>query len=541
MVATVLERIGPQRKELGRPALPRLVARRTKRYARRVAWVVFKGAPRPVGVGGLVGMRATYGQAARAFLCAPVLGLGSALSAVFCVTAAQSLAAAWPITYPEGAQLAGLLRVRDGAPLYQDFRQFPWVITPYPPLLYVLGGLMSRGLDLGVLETMIAARGITFAASLAAAGLIYGLARVQGCGRIAALAGALLFLPLPMLDGWGFTIRPDVLGVALSLLALLLALRMPARIWVAAAIAALAFFAKQTMVVAPVAIICWLLFQKRIGTAVRFGAIWVALLAAGLAGLHLATGGLHELNVIISHLNPVNGLDSAVAAFLELPRIGWLPVSLAVGAIALGAVRQRRLGLVGWSWLLSLAFALWTLRGRGADVNYLIEPAALACVLAAGAIDATWRTTERGSRAGWLAAALLAVATAVWSASTWQYWRDAGGLTADRQLPLAEIAAAERVLAEEPTMVLLAGRPLVFSDPLQFSQMASAGRFDPAEVVQRVRRHEFDLIVLRGDARRTRYINGQPKWPEPIRRAIADYYTPAGRSDLFWLYVPARR
>jgi hypothetical protein len=90
-------------------------------------------------------------------------------------------------------------------------------------------------------------------------------------------------------------------------------------------------------------------------------------------------------------------------------------------------------------------------------------------------------------------------------------------------------------------MVLLAGKPLLVSDPFNLSQLQTAGRFDPAGLVGRIRGHEYDLVVLRGDARQTRYINGQPKWPEPVRRAIADYYRLSKRVDIYWLYVPDTR
>ena len=59
------------------------------------------------------------------------------MGALFCVTALASIGVAWPITHPEGATIAGILRVRDGEPLYLDYRQFPYITTAYPPLVYL--------------------------------------------------------------------------------------------------------------------------------------------------------------------------------------------------------------------------------------------------------------------------------------------------------------------------------------------------------------------------------------------------------------------
>ena len=77
-----------------------------------------------------------------------VLVVGLGLSALFCLAAVRALGLAWPVTHPEGATIAAVLRVRDGEPLYQDFRQPPYLVTPYPPLQPLLVGLSARLLGL---------------------------------------------------------------------------------------------------------------------------------------------------------------------------------------------------------------------------------------------------------------------------------------------------------------------------------------------------------------------------------------------------------
>src|SRR5690554_2143710 len=78
---------------------------------------------------------------------------GLALSTQFVLAAVRSVGLAWPITHPEGATIAAMLRVRDGEALYQQFQQWPYLITPYPPVQPVVAGLLSRALGLSVLET----------------------------------------------------------------------------------------------------------------------------------------------------------------------------------------------------------------------------------------------------------------------------------------------------------------------------------------------------------------------------------------------------
>ena len=109
-----------------------------------------------------------------------------------------------------------------------------------------------------------------------------------------------------------------------------------------------------------------------------------------------------------------------------------------------------------------------------------------------------------------------------------------------RSLSIPEVAQAERVLSEEPTFVVLAGKPLLVSEGFGFSQMYEAGHYDPTEVVRLIKQRFFDLIIIRGDARSPRYQNGQVKWIPAMLREIADNYSVKRTEGGFWIYVPQR-
>jgi hypothetical protein len=101
-----------------------------------------------------------------------------------------------------------------------------------------------------------------------------------------------------------------------------------------------------------------------------------------------------------------------------------------------------------------------------------------------------------------------------------------------------EIARAERIWAEEPSLIVFAGKPLLVSDPFLLSQMWEAGHYDTTALVDRVRLRYFDLIIVRGDVRQPRFLNGQMKWPQPVLKAIAEFYQRQGTRGPYWLYVP---
>jgi hypothetical protein len=489
------------------------------------------------------------GRAARliyavAVTCTILAGL--VLSSQFVLSAVNSVGLAWPITHPEGATIAAILRVRDGQPLYQDFFEYPHLITPYPPLQPVVAGLMSRVLGLTILETIGLARCLTLTAAVASTLLIWLIARRLGAGRLAALAGAAMFLPLPFLDEWGFAARPDVPAVTLSVLAMLVLVVRPQHAWLAAIVAVLALFTKQTAVALPAAATLWLLGSRQWKPAATFAGTWIVLTGGAVALLNAVTGGSYVLNTVLAHVNtPKNDLDLALRDFLPFLADDWLPLGLALGAALLPGVR-RRAALPALYLAVSLALALYSLRNTGGDVNYLIEPAAAACVPAALAIDWLWRRAEPSIKSAQPSAAvagavLLAVGSVIWAANFWDFWQLDGGVDPTSRLPLAEIAAADTVLSEEPLAVLLAGKPLVVSDLFHLSMLTTSKFFDPTDLERRIKRGEFDLIVMRSDVRAARWWKRQLLLPEPVRLAIKDTYVPAGRVGMFWLYKPEER
>jgi hypothetical protein len=473
-----------------------------------------------------------------------VLVIGLGLSAAFGVAAGRALGLAWPVTHPEGATIAAVLRVRDGEPLYQDFRQPPYLITPYPPLQPVVAGLTSRLLGLSTIETIALTRGLTLMASLAAMFLIREIARAHGAGRMAALAGAGMLLPLPFLDEWGYAVRPDLLAVALSLAALLSLVRRPDRPWVAAAVAVLAFFTKQTAISLPVAATLWLVLSGRWRGAFAFVVTWAVLAGAGIGALEFGSGRLYVLNTVLAHLDTAkNGFDFAVRDIQPLFTDGWLPVGLAAAATVVLTMR-RRASLPVLYFVVSTVVTLVTLRTVGSDVNYLIEPAAAACIVASLAIDWLWRSGSDSDLVHLLRSVGtlgLVAATAVWGFGHWQYWREDGGIHPIGRLPLQEIGAADTILSEEPLAVILADKPLLVSDTFHLSMLVSSGFLDPGELERRIKRSEIDLVVLRSDVSAPRYWKRQLIFPESLRLAIKDVYVPAGRVGMYWLYKPEHR
>jgi hypothetical protein len=463
------------------------------------------------------------------------LVIGCVLTLMFLSVAVEGITTTAPTSNAEGNQFHGTLRVQAGEPLYLDFHQLPYVVMPYTPLYYLLTGLASRVMSLDLLQTLTLARTTALLATFGVAGVIYALARSAGSTRLAALTATSIFLPLPFMDRWAFTSRPDMLAMLLSLTAAWLALRRPDRPIVAAVVALTAFFAKQTSIAVPAAITLWLWFTGRRRQAFSFVATWLGCFVPIVLVINGATQGSFLLNVFYAHLNPTNGFDVALRSMLDLPLYAW-PALILAGIQLISELRRRQLGLLTVYWLVSLGVLFYTLRGRGSAENYFIEPSALTCILSAATLSRLLQPSKATMTRAGLSG--LIVALIVWGWQTWGYWREGGELELDRPIQIPEIAQAERIWAEEPSLVVFAGKPLLVSDPFLLSQMTEAGHYDATGLVDRVRSRYFDLIIVRGDVRQPRFLNGQMKWPESVLKSIPEFYRRQGVRGPYWLYVP---
>lgn len=326
-------------------------------------------------------------------------------------------------------------------------------------------------------------------------------------------------------------------GRAFTFLAAAALLRWPERWYIGAGLAVVAFFTKQTMVSLPIAAMMWLWFRGHRGGAIGFGGLWAGTVGVLVYGINTATSGAFLLNVFYAHLNPTNGFDVALKASLLLPLNSWFVVALALGQLIV-EFRRRSLSLIGANWIVSVLVLVYTSRGTGAAQNYFIEPSAVASVLAAPFLSTLLNWIRAGEGRHLALSFLLAVAATIWGVEVWLYWRQGGEILSEHPVSVPEIARAERIWSEEPSLVVFAGKPLLIFDPLSLSQMVSADHFDASLLVSMVRSRSLDLILVRGDAHYPRYLNGQIKWPQAVLTAISQFYRVSAVRGPYWLYVP---
>ncbi len=463
----------------------------------------------------------------------------------------------YAVNYGEGVVLDQALRIADGPGLYGPLEKPPYVVDNYTPLYPFL---VSLALDHSP-TPWYWGRLISFLSVLCAASVLYFLASGTG-GAVeekrlgeAVLCGVTaggLFLSFGEVQTWAGLVRVDCLGLALSISGFAVTLQ-GSRSSVLSG--SLLFFAslcaRQSLIAAPLAAFGGLyLLGDRKRRAAYLGVFLLGgLCFSGLVLAQVLTEGRFWEHTVKANVLPFE-LSSLKRKYLASFFPVKLPLLLGAG-LAFSALRKDPEGRALCMFaVLSPAAALGICR-KGADVNYLLVPlAALSALAAYGA----YRT--HGNKKILIAASLV---SQILISGLLERPRvglsDMEAIAArDRKLLRACAEVKGPMLFEDPALAILAGRPVLY-EPFMCTQLARAGRWNPAPLLRQVRAKKFAAvqrtawIVQKGDSSELFWL-GDRMLPE-LERALAEFYRPEkGRVftrrlapdllEAYLLYVPRR-
>jgi hypothetical protein len=445
---------------------------------------------------------------ALAMVCATALVVAHARDRYWVNVASGSwLALAWTANHGELYP-----PLRDEAGNFAGTRYMPLYVMAHAALARVTGEYLFSG----KLISIICAGGWF-------AGIIV-LARQRGASRIfaAALAASVALAPVGIQALC--TIRSDGLALALQLWALWIAGRIArergvALAVLAAALCALAFLAKLTAVWAPVAIGAWLLWRNRLACA-AFVATGIAVSGAALAMLHVITDGRMLENLMMAGGSGWQGFGSVLIwsqqrllSFVwEWSPTTWLLAPAAMLAVLL-AMAQRDVQPIHLAWIACCAAMAIMFADIGVGENHVLELAAITAVLAGD----LWARAGVQHNAGgdgpgetrWTIAQMLLAVSVCWSSFAvfkQRMWTDL--LEAITTLRTGEVLlkydphalehmlAGKTFLSDDPSVAVLLDQKPLISDAFIFRRFETSHPQWFAEIMDRINRREFDVIVL---------------------------------------------
>ena len=471
----------------------------------------------------------------------------------------------WPFDYDqgEGFELYDAILYSRGEWPYRDNAAYPFYASNYPPLFHLLivpllGALGPR---------VVAGRLVSFTATLVTGGAIFAVVRRKVGGWLCPLVSGLAFLASNYVYQIGPLCRMHMTMVMFETLAIAFIAeferpRHGRRNLILGLLMLLCAGYTKQMAVFTVAAALSYVFLRDVKKAIVAGVALAVVAGAIFGSLNVVTGGQWWTNVIQAN---VNEFDYRQTFFLfgQWFRLHTVFVLLAAGYLVY-ELFWGRLSIYSLWFFFSLGAGV--LSGKwGAGFGYFTTAVAAACLtsgLVLGRLkNGEWRMENgfsilhspssirsllavivpllylvqaprmlhlptAGPIFGPLARALGVADTLIkGDCATFQY-HDAMGYTQLGHLLTADdYAAGEEILdyvrtaggpafSEEAMFSLLAGEPVV-TNPTQLLNLYKNGLLDTTEIVERINRQEFGVVVFRAQF-----------YPQPVLDAIGQNYQP---------------
>lgn len=434
------------------------------------------------------------------------------------------------LTFPEGAVVAGALDVARGDSAYHDWREWPHAFAPYGPLTYYpVGWLTSISGDVSdPWSVYLLGRLQSYLAMLMIAGCALLLGRSLGLAWIWCAAIVTLFCVWEQVFSYVASYRPDAPQVACSLLALVIMLRRTPST------------TSSLLVFSILSVAMW--FKPSAWGMIAFTGIWLWSSGARRTLLTLTLFGAANLLVAVIlnafmdqrlFLNMISSLDNGIVwanvpgFYRQLPFEVILIFLMGGGSLLYllrAGDRRRTLSLpTAPSELFAMAtFASWAVTTllnfkEGADVNYYLETYVLLCVLCVWGLRAFFLSAR--SSIVW-SPILVGVLLISWAIFT--LYSAVNGYPAflkSLKTSWGRMGVEEFVqrsypgplFTTNPFLALARGDQRSLIDHFQFSVLVRRGKLDSEGLLGRIRREEFELIVLSAS-----------DWNEPREDFICD-------------------
>lgn len=432
---------------------------------------------------------------------------------------------AWPVRfrYPgewcgiEGMRLAEMQHLRQGIPIYAPASAERFDATIYGPLYYLLGSrLIDPDKPAYLPLRLLSALGV-LGCSVAAGWLAF---RISGRALAAALA-PLCFLSYAFVSVYGISGRADGCALFLCFLGVLVAhqFQKESKILLSTPFFLLSFFYKQQFVAAPLAILIFLILERRY----RLAAAFAAAMASGAAGLLalfqfvVFRGQDFFLHFFRYNLVPFSGVQLRGAI------IGFGILFLVPILVATESLRVHRDRLMACYLPCAMGFALLGMGKQGSDANYFLECIFLVSVLFAALLA---RRIAESVRAFELLV-LLSV-----TLFTGQFFTPIPPTTRDFERDGAlqdylrtNFPPGTRALGYYAGDLIRAGLDLPVSDIYQRTWLTRTGTLDDRGMVIQLTQHDFGVVVLDFDLQTERETYWTENYlTEGMRQAIQAEY-----------------
>jgi hypothetical protein len=399
--------------------------------------------------------------------------------------------------------------------LYKSIGTYPYVITYYPPLFY----LINDGLNsLVSLHPFVAQRSLSFLATVLDTLLIYLIARRMATKRrlIQVLAPLLFLSPYLILQsGAGITAGPVMFELLFDLLAMYLMVRYRDRkaLLASAVTLVVALLFRQTAVFIFLAIAAYLVLNDRKKDAAIFAAAYLLMAVPVFLWINLATGGTFFLSLFTLPATApftVSQLITLVSGFLVQT---W---TLPLLVFAIYWIVKNKRSFIAVSVVVGLLYVISSAK-TSANLYYFMVFYALFCICAVAGIDALLSRKRLDPMVSdYIAITLVLVAAtmAIFYSTDPILFLHNPPNTGHIGVYLRNVTG--NILVEDPTVAVVANKTVMF-EPSMFWVFQYKHLWNDSGIVASIKAKEFGAIAFPDCLGRFNYYSG-------IINATGSYY-----------------
>ena len=429
----------------------------------------------------------------------------------------------YQLDYEEGNILNAAVRINAGLTPYPPPQSWPVVLNSYGPIPYVISAGLIRSGERQFfgprIVSLVAALLVAFEIALLAGGF-------TGSELIGISFGA-FFLTLPLAQEWAPLLRVDLLGLALSLAGLVVFFRLPRLHLLPPLLFALALLCKVTFVAAPLTCVVILVRRRQWRALIVATLAGTAILGAAVAALQWSSHGAFLFHQLGTHADPLSwkNYQGHVSQLLR-----ETPVLLALTLIAI--LRTRRLA-EPFIYLIFVILGTVTALKLGSESNHFLELAAALCIAAAIGIHKLQEMKSRPVATAGIVVLCSVIIVGYGIANRALY--NTHGVVDECPEAYAYIRDHDLVFSENVGALVLAGRPVLLSNPFVYAQLVRSGKWPSGRVEQMLQDSTADLVMI-GKPRIS-----EQRWSQPALAALAANYHVSRRfvcADAMLAYEP---
>lgn len=411
------------------------------------------------------------------------------------------------IDYEEGNILNAGLRLLHHQTPYPAPGSFPYIFNPYGPVGYWLTewGIRFFGISL------FGPRLFVLVSAVLVAWVVAALIKRLGHDMQIACTFGLYFLCSREVWRWLPLLRVDFWTILLSVSGLFVFVALKRFRCVSGIVFAAAILTKPTALAAPFACAIELVTEKKVRELCSFG----ALLLAPIGFCLLILGPSFRFNLLNTHPDPYTFRHALALYWIACQGLTF-PAMIIVFGLFAGATRDKSTRLV-WLYSAAATVTAFTAGKLGSETNHLLEWGAAVC-LASGVtlcfLSKTENLLTKPLLWGTIAlTSLFAIIPGLIFRPDLQRCEDA--------YRFVRTSTAKRILSEDTAALVLAGKPVLVSNPYVLTQLGDRIWWSNGSLGEMVRRKEFDLILLGNEVRES---NPSVRWPTAVIEAVSQNY-----------------